>query len=187
VEWAEKALNQGKESKTRQYLASLRKVNPESPKLAALEDNLRTYSKTGDNSIVILSKTKEKNFSEITISEMEEVLFGFIDAWNKKQYHKQISYLSTDFYYIDQKGEKVYYYDYINNKKGLFKKYEWISVKVSDIKYSVNENIGVVTYYQHYDSPMYESKGLNKFYLRKESDQVKIFKEIFDRDWYKIK
>ncbi|OQY53975.1 MAG: hypothetical protein DRR08_31355 [Candidatus Parabeggiatoa sp. nov. 2] len=37
VEWAERALRQGKLDKAKRYLASLRKVNPESPQLAALE------------------------------------------------------------------------------------------------------------------------------------------------------
>jgi formylglycine-generating enzyme required for sulfatase activity/uncharacterized caspase-like protein len=40
VEWAERALRQRKLDKAKRYLASLRKVNPESPQLAALEQRI---------------------------------------------------------------------------------------------------------------------------------------------------
>jgi formylglycine-generating enzyme required for sulfatase activity/uncharacterized caspase-like protein len=40
VEWAERALRQKKLDKAKRYLASLRKVNPESPQLAALEQRI---------------------------------------------------------------------------------------------------------------------------------------------------
>jgi uncharacterized protein len=44
VKWAEKALKNGKKAKVRQYLASLRKVNPESPKLAVLKSQLESVN-----------------------------------------------------------------------------------------------------------------------------------------------
>ncbi len=40
VTWAERALKRGQKNKAKQYLASLRQVNPESPKLARLEEQL---------------------------------------------------------------------------------------------------------------------------------------------------
>jgi len=40
VKWAEKALKNKQKAKARQYLASLRKVNPKSPKLTVLESQL---------------------------------------------------------------------------------------------------------------------------------------------------
>jgi uncharacterized caspase-like protein len=40
VSWINKALDRGNESKAKQYLASLGKVNPESPKLAELEERI---------------------------------------------------------------------------------------------------------------------------------------------------
>ncbi len=41
VSWAENALKQGKKAKVRQYLASLRLVNPESPKIEEFEKKLK--------------------------------------------------------------------------------------------------------------------------------------------------
>ena len=126
-------------------------------------------------------------FNELTKEDIKQVFTEFIDAWNKKQYLRQISYLSSDFYYIDQKNEKEDYNSYIAKKDRLFKEYDWISVSVFNSIYHIDRDIGIVTYYQHYNSPKYESRGVNKLYFRKEGKQTKIFKEEFDRDNYNIK
>lgn len=46
VEWAQKALQQGKKDKAQQYLASLREVNPESPSLFLLEEQVSSSFST---------------------------------------------------------------------------------------------------------------------------------------------
>jgi hypothetical protein len=77
--------------------------------------------------------------------------------------------------------------EYLNNKRTLFSKYDWISVEVSDIQYIPKGTNMVVSYYQHYNSPNYESWGRNKLYFRKRNGKVDIFKEQFSRDNYEIK
>jgi hypothetical protein len=132
------------------------------------------------------SNSDGDNYDVITRSDIEPVFNGFIAAWNNRQYGSTISYLSPNFVYVDQ--EKVRdYYQYIAKKKQLYRKYNWISVNVSNVRYSFNGNKGTVTYYQHFNSPSYESKGTNKFYFKKNGGQTKIIKEEFERDWYRIK
>ncbi|MDM8557998.1 tetratricopeptide repeat protein [Candidatus Parabeggiatoa sp. HSG14] len=46
AKWAKRALNRGQKNKAKQYLASLRQVNPESPILAELEARLQPPSST---------------------------------------------------------------------------------------------------------------------------------------------
>jgi hypothetical protein len=129
---------------------------------------------------------QRRTLLQMSKKDMEPIFSGFMEAWNNKQYRRQMSYLSSDFYYVDKR--KVQNYDeYVADKKKFFRKYSWISVTVSNISYSFNGNEGSVTYYQHYNSPYYESKGTNKFYFRKRWGETKIFKEEFERDWYRVK
>jgi len=46
VRWIQRALNRGQRQKAKRYLASLRKVNPESPKLEKLEEQLQPRHET---------------------------------------------------------------------------------------------------------------------------------------------
>ena len=110
--------------------------------------------------------------------DIKSTFYGFIEAWNNKQHGQLISYLTPEFYDFTD-GKATFYHDYVAGKKRLFKKYRWISVEVSDVKYAFNGNEGTVTYYQHFNSPSYESWGTNRFYFRKQGGQTKIFKEEF--------
>jgi len=124
--------------------------------------------------------------AQISHKDIKPVFTSFMEAWNNKQYRRLMSYISSDFYSVDKR--KVQNYDkYAAGKKKLFKKYSWISVTASNIRYSFNGNEATVTYYQHFNSPSYESKGTNKVYFRKSWGETKIFKEEFERDWYQVK
>ena len=124
--------------------------------------------------------------AQITRRDIKPVFKGFLKAWNNKQHYRLMSYLSSDFYYVDHKRTHDYH-EYAANKRKFFEKYRWLSVTVSNIRYSFNGNEGSVTYHQHFNSPTYESNGTNKFYFRKRGGETKIFKEEFERDWYQIK
>ena len=56
VKWAERALKNGKKAKARQYLANLRKVNPESPKLAEFETQIQSISLVRCNTSNVIRK-----------------------------------------------------------------------------------------------------------------------------------
>jgi hypothetical protein len=114
----------------------------------------------------------------ITKEDITSIFYGFIDAWNNKQHRQLISYLAPEFYDFTD-GKATFYQEYVAGKKRLFRKYRWISVEVSNVRYSFNGNEGTVTYYQHFNSPSYESWGTNRFYFRKTAGQTKIFKEEF--------
>ena len=122
----------------------------------------------------------------ITKSDIQPVFNGFIAAWNNRQLEQLTSNLSSDFYYFSvNEGKVLQYYDkYVANKKQLFKKYSWISVDVSNVRYNFNGNEGTVTFNQHFNSPSYESKGMGKLYFRKVRGRTKIFRTDFNRDWW---
>jgi len=147
--------------------------------------------KSDNNSVV--DSEKRKNRDEINQQEKEEevlpeeiltreelydVYETYLTAWNQKDYFTQASLLAPDFSYHDDKesGSKT---DYLQKKRKLFDKYPWISVEPSNEEIKVNKNTGSVTYYQHYDSPNYESWGNNTFFFRKKNGEVLIYKEIF--------
>jgi hypothetical protein len=129
---------------------------------------------------------KKPQRSIISIPDIESVFKGYMESWNSKNYERNVSYLSADFCYVDQE-KKECYQEYISKKRRLFDKYDWISVDALDVKYSTEGDVGVVEYYQHYNSPHYESSGRNRFLFRKTYGQIKIFREEFVRDSYKAK
>ncbi|MFM7710988.1 MAG: nuclear transport factor 2 family protein [Ferruginibacter sp.] len=114
----------------------------------------------------------------ITRDEIWDTYVTFIDAWNNKDYNTQARLLSPDFIYVDDKesGNKA---TYLQKKSALFNKYEWITVEASDEQVSLQGNTGSVTYYQHYDSPVYQSWGNNTFFFKKTNGVVRIYKEVF--------
>lgn len=114
----------------------------------------------------------------ITRDEIWDVYVTFIDAWNNKDYNTQARLLSPDFTYMDDKesGNKA---TYLQKKSALFNKYEWIAVEASDEQVSLQGNKGTVSYYQHYDSPVYQSWGNNTFSFIKKNGEVRIYKEVF--------
>jgi uncharacterized protein YxeA len=114
----------------------------------------------------------------ITREEIWDVYVTFIDAWNNKDYNTQAQLLSPDFIYMDDKesGNKA---TYLQKKSALFNKYEWITIEASDEQVSLQGNKGSVSYYQHYDSPVYQSWGNNTFFFKKTNGVVRIYKEVF--------
>jgi hypothetical protein len=126
-------------------------------------------------------KQPSSSTQPITRNDIEQVFNGFIAAWNKKQHRRLISFLWLDFRSVDHKAYDDYH-QFSANKQKIFNKHSWLSVTTSNIKYNFDGNEGTVTYYQHYNSPSYESKGTNKLYFRKDGEQTKIFREEFERD-----
>jgi hypothetical protein len=114
----------------------------------------------------------------LTREELYDVYETYLSAWNQKDYYVQASLLAPDFSYHDDKesGSKT---DYLQKKRKLFDKYPWISIEATNEVIQVNKNTGSVTYYQHYDSPNYESWGNNTFFFRKKNGEVLIYKEMF--------
>jgi hypothetical protein len=121
---------------------------------------------------------------QITQREIEPIFYGFLEAWRNKQYYLLKSYLSFDFYYTDQKEPYQGYQDYTAEKERLFRTHRWIKINISQVNYRIVGDYGIVTYYQHYNTPTYESWGTNQFHFRKKRGQIKIFKEVFERERY---
>jgi hypothetical protein len=144
-------------------------------------DNPVVDSEKRDNQEELNQPEKEEEVLPeeiLTQEELYDVYQTYLSAWNQKDYYVQASLLAPDFSYHDDKesGSKA---DYLQKKRKLFDKYPWISVEASDEKIQVNKNTGSVTYYQHYDSPNYESWGNNTFFFRKKNGEALIYKEIF--------
>jgi hypothetical protein len=126
--------------------------------------------------------------------DVEPIFDDFIKSWNNKDYRRQLNNLTDDFRstsYDSRTGLSYESYDYDEYellKKNIFRKYDWIEVKATNVKFYLNpNNVSVVRYSQHYNSPAYESWGTNELYFRREGNKVKIFKEIFYRDRYVTK
>jgi len=113
--------------------------------------------------------------------EARNVFNRYLQAWNDQDLKTQISLLHSTFKSID-KTETLTFSEYIQRKRRLIGKYEWVSITPSDIYFEKVGNNYLVTYYQHFESPKYESWGTNKFYFHKRNGKVSIYKEIFQKD-----
>lgn len=120
-------------------------------------------------------KPKIETLSE---AELYDAYHVFLDAWNRKDYKVQANMIASDFVYQDDKPVQ-YRSAYLENKRKRFGDYNWISVDASGEKITLTGNTGSITYYQHYDSPTYESWGYNTFYFRKTNGKVELIKEVF--------
>lgn len=151
-------------------------VNNEKP----IDNSASDSEKRNDRDEINQPVEEEEVLPEETLTqeELNDVYETYLSAWNQKDYYVQASLLASDFSYHDDKesGTKT---DYLQKKRKLFDKYPWISIEATDEVIRVNKNTGSVTYYQHYDSPNYESWGNNTFFFRKKNGEVLIYKEMF--------
>lgn len=120
-------------------------------------------------------KTKAETIYE---AEVYDAYHVFLDAWNRKDYKVQANMIASDFIYQDDQQTQNRN-AYLENKRKRFGDYNWISVDASGEKVTLKGNAGSITYYQHYDSPTYESWGYNTIYFRKTNGKVEIIKEVF--------
>jgi len=146
----------------------------------------RDAQKTVPNSVEQSQQTGTTRNDNKPISEESvfQLFYKFISTWNNKDYEQHASCLSSDFYSVSA-GKKKSYSQYLSDKKRLFSKYEYISVKFSNEHYAVlNAHEATISYYQTFKSPCYQSEGENTLYFTMLNGQVKISHEEFRRDSY---
>jgi hypothetical protein len=144
--------------------------------------NNRISDKTDDITVESGNKNKKEPVKPKTETLYEAEVYDayhvFLDAWNRKDYKVQANLIASDFIYQDDQQTQNRS-AYLENKRKRFGNYNWISVDASGEKVTLKGNAGSITYYQHYDSPTYESWGYNTIYFRKTNGKVEIIKEVF--------
>lgn len=138
-------------------------------------------------------KDVAKASSPLKQEEIEQVFKEFINAWQGKQLSRLKLHMSNDFKSMSYNTEtdEVYgscnYAQCLKEQQEIFSKSQQIAITVSDVRYEIEDNgTASVIYYQRYRSPSYESWGTNSFYFVKKDGKVKIFKEVFNRDGFKV-
>ncbi len=137
----------------------------------------------------IISQSPDDPAKNNSTEEIVKSFKDYIDAWNKKDYQKQVQYLSSDFVSTSfDKGCKydgpLYYEEFLRRKKQIIED-EGVNITVneSSIKYIPTSDGIIVRYYQKYSSSSgYESWGTNDVYFKNINGSIKIIKEIFNRD-----
>lgn len=127
-------------------------------------------------------KTIYINSRGLTTTQVKNVFFEFINAWNEKNYQKQVSLMSNNFIYLDNK-KSMNYYQYLQNKSWVFNNCGYINIEVSNVECDIFNENAIVTYHQHYKSGIYESYGVNKFYFKLEDGKIKIYQEVFNKSY----
>jgi hypothetical protein len=144
--------------------------------------NNRISDKTDDKTVESENKNKKEpvkpKIETLYEAEVYDAYHVFLDAWNRKDYKVQANMIASDFIYQDDQQTQNRS-AYLENKRKRFGDYNWISVDASGEKVTLKGNAGSITYYQHYDSPTYESWGYNTIYFRKTNGKVEIIKEVF--------
>ena len=107
-----------------------------------------------------------------TITAIKNLLLEWSNSWQTKDIDSYISHYSEKFKSGKMNKRQWYWY-----KKGLNEKYDNISIKLSDEKFSLFQNQLIVTVDQEYSSTYFKDNGIKTLYFIKEKGIWKILSE----------
>ena len=106
--------------------------------------------------------------------DITDIIEGWRDAWQNKDVDRYMSFYSHSFKSGDKSWNQLKEY-----KTRLTKKYKDINVSVDDLSILKNNNVVVASFKQTYRTPVFESSGIKKLYITKNSAEWKIIGETF--------
>ena len=106
--------------------------------------------------------------------ELENIIQGWRRDWAKKRLDRYMSYYSSRFL-----SRRKDWQDWKAHKARLAKKYKEIRVEIENLQPFQNDGIVLAKFNQRYSTPVFESYGEKRLYLRQNSNQWKIVGEFF--------
>jgi ketosteroid isomerase-like protein len=141
--------------------------------------------------LIIAGYFAVQQVTDYTNSPREEIkttIMSWKDAWEKEDMEKYQSYLTEDYQYTFLEGQDAE--DNLLDKqtrieriKWTFNRYRYIKIDFSNIRIDVNPtdiNKAIVRLDEKYESDKYSDEGKKTLYMRKDGDQWKIYKEVFE-------
>jgi len=131
---------------------------------------------------------ERESTKDIEKQRVKNVVLDWVDAWERKDFDRQMRYCTSDFFYTDDQG--IYYSrdEYERHKKMLWQRYQTIRVEVVNLKVHVDGDKARVEYIQTYQGTIcpgagssYSSEGKEVLYLRKYGERWLIYEEYFQK------
>jgi len=127
------------------------------------------------HALVAAGRTLKKTDAEQEIAAMVD---AWLAAWSSKDIGRYASYYASDFQ--SQGGADLD--AWLRYKNQLNKKYRFIRVtRKNKLKIERGDRQSTVTFVQTYASNAFQTTGVKKLVLKREGDQWKILREMFNQ------
>ena len=125
----------------------------------------------------------QETSKEALKEEAEKLLMEFIGNWEKQNLSGLEDLLSEDFYYTDQKDKYQNKKEFIDEKRDIFNRKDWITIKIDKMAINLDNGLstGTIIYKQTYETQGYSSVGLNELSIKRIDGKYRICKEKFER------
>lgn len=123
-------------------------------------------------------------YEEYEIEAMD-LLADYISSWSERNYDDLEHLLSSDFYYSDYSDPRQDREAFLEEKRNIFNQHRWIKISTDKESIVFDDNTGssgLISYYQHYETRLYESWGWNYLYIKRIGRNYKIVREKFSKE-----
>ncbi|OQY13057.1 MAG: hypothetical protein B6I31_01945 [Desulfobacteraceae bacterium 4572_19] len=123
-----------------------------------------------------LEKLVEIQKKKDLYKNIENMVMEWVKAWSSNDMDKYASYYALDFYSNGMNKKR-----WVNYKRRLANKYNYINVAIKNIKIRIGKNGADVSFFQIYQSSGYSAKGIKKLKLIHEDGKWKIMRETWKK------
>ncbi|UCC39414.1 MAG: L,D-transpeptidase [Candidatus Aminicenantes bacterium] len=136
--------------------------------------DLAQYVELYKTPVVIVDEVQYRNIEYVNRDKKEtmEFLENWKVSWQSKSLENYIKLYSKDF-----RRKKMNIQSYRSYKKRLFRKYDWIKLRLSNIQIFRNPQYIVINFIQEYSADTYSDFGVKQLFLIKENNSFRIIKE----------
>jgi len=139
-------------------------------------DTLANYIEINNTPAVISSRVEmvDRVALERERLALELLIEGWRSAWEGKQIDEYMKFYAESF-----QAENQDRHAWREHKEKLAEKYSWISVDIENLRLIRHDGTVLALFHQRYKSPFFDSRGIKRLYLRKNSEEWKIVGEYF--------
>lgn len=139
-------------------------------------DSLAQYIDLKDTPTIISERLHMVDRVELEKERIALELFleGWRSSWENKQIREYMGFYGGSF----RAGQKDWQ-AWREHKAELARKYDWIKVRIENLRLLQHNGTILALFHQHYTSPYFDSLGEKRLYLRKNSEELKIIGEYF--------
>ncbi len=141
----------------------------------ALADNV-SYVAKGNPILTAFNELVYDIENKKTEQKILATVEGWLDAWSSKNIETYGNYYSDNFIFGDMNITA-----WLNYKKRLNSKYEYIKVSGENFDIKCKNNKCIVSFVQYYESDKYKIKGNKSIWLIRKNNKWKIYRESYKK------
>jgi murein L,D-transpeptidase YafK len=142
-------------------------------------ENLAGYIQIDDTPVIIsmeIRKVSPERLKQET-RELERILEHWGKAWENKEIERYLSFYSSQV-----SSEAMGWQGWKKDDEHLAKRYGEIEVEINNIGLFRNGHMVLAVFDQTYTTSTFQSHGLKRLYFKQNSEEWKIFAEVFQED-----